>query len=195
MDITTNIVIGVISGILSTATIYFAAVIFNASVLPWLRGLIYKGVNVTGTWYCHDRTMTQEITLNLVQNAHAITGSASFIGDTGEHLRRHPEYETLRTFSVTGEIQDRFIYLTLRNSDAQRLGVNTYLLEVKGDGRRLDGVFTFYSVSHSHISHSYQTLYKDKALAESNAKAREGQPDKEAAKRISKTKSAPVAVG
>lgn len=46
---------------------------------------------------------------------------------------------------MTGEIQDRFVRLDISHRDRDRLGFGAFVFEVKGDGRRMDGVQATYN--------------------------------------------------
>lgn len=50
-----NIIIGVISGILTTVIIYFIVTFFKKVFLPWYLGLTYRGIDVNGKWSTTNR--------------------------------------------------------------------------------------------------------------------------------------------
>lgn len=166
MSVSDTILWGVISGVLSSAFIFLLVKLLSALLVPWFRSVIYHGVDISGAWHYLNFDMAQEIVLELKQHAHSISGTASFIAADQDEESGTRIYETLRSFKVSGFVQDRFIYLTLRHSDPRRLGINSYLLEVKGDGRRLEGVFSFYSIKGDQIDYAKHSLYRERALAE-----------------------------
>ena len=45
-----TIVLGIVSGIITSAVIYLFVLIFNHIVLPWYRAFVYRGVGIDGTW-------------------------------------------------------------------------------------------------------------------------------------------------
>ncbi|MBS4149291.1 hypothetical protein D7U70_05160 [Pseudomonas balearica] len=106
--------------------------------------------------------MAQEITFDLKQSANVIAGTAQF---HTKSRKPNSSYEDIRTFSIEGRIEDRFVSLFLKHTDRQRLGINNYLLEVVGDGRHLKGVFCFYGLNNHTITSSQQNLWRDKASA------------------------------
>lgn len=157
--------LSVLAGVISAAVVFLMGVIINKVLIPWYQTISYDGVRVGGEWHCIDPTMAQEIVLFLKQRAGSLIGTATFIWDheEGEQVRT---YEIVRAFNVRGVIKDRFVQLTLTNSNVDRFGVNCYLLEVCGDGRMMEGVFSFYGITHGGITYSRQSLYRDRQLAE-----------------------------
>ncbi|MEA1080263.1 hypothetical protein [Marinobacter qingdaonensis] len=158
--------IGVVSGVLSSVLILLLATLIRRVFIPWFRSLIYSGVDVSGEWHCIDPFMAQEITINLNQDADSVSGTATFTWN-----RDYPDesilddFEAVRTFNVSGKIRDRFLQVMLTHVDRKRIGVNSYLLEVCGDGRTMKGLFTFYSVRSHELDYIYHTLYRDRKTA------------------------------
>ncbi|MEZ0315267.1 MAG: hypothetical protein ACAH10_00105 [Methylophilaceae bacterium] len=169
-DISNNIAIGIISGVITTFFIYLFVKIFQRVIEPWYRQLLYKGIDLSGSWYSMDVTMSQEIVFELDQKASSISGIATFINKYGGDHR----LEDVRTFSISGFIQDRFLHLVLRHKNSNRLGIVNYLLECVGDGRQLRGTMGFYSVKSCMVDSSQQTLWREKSQAESIYKAQMG---------------------
>ncbi|NLC61702.1 MAG: hypothetical protein GX761_10545 [Gammaproteobacteria bacterium] len=158
---------GVFSGILTALAIAVLVEVFRKIVLPWYQAVTYSGINLSGSWHAVDPTMAQRIELVLHQNAKSLKGHAVFTYRPDEDGYPSPVgYEPVRTFDLTGITQDRFVALTLRHRDLRRLGINCYLLEVIGDGRKMAGVFSFYSIREDEISESYQVLYRDRTEAD-----------------------------
>ncbi|MCQ4281184.1 hypothetical protein NA643_19070 [Pseudomonas stutzeri] len=157
-----NVFTGVFSGIVTTIILYFCALFTQKVVGPWITKLRYSGVDLSGKWYCADCTMAQEITFDLTQSANVIHGKAQF---HTKSRKPNASYEDIRSFSIEGRIEDRFVSLFLKHEDRQRLGINNYLLEVVGDGRHLKGVFCFYGLKNHTIMSSQQNLWRDKASA------------------------------
>ncbi len=158
MSITESIVIGIISGILTSIAILIGSRIFNRIVLPWYQSLIYSGILVEGQWYTGSvPNSTQEAKLELDQYAHRIKGIATYTdGSTVNSFS-----EKVRTFKVSGTLKDRFVLLTLEHTDRKRIGVTAYLLEVVGDGRIMKGGRVFYNVSGDEIKYSEITFKRD----------------------------------
>ena len=140
-------ILGIVSGIFTSAILFVLSKVFSQVLLPWYRNLIYTGTDISGEWYCYGRDLFQNAKFELIQQASILCGRATYIHSDDEDL----EIEKIRTFSVTGIIDERFVQLTLKHVDRSRLGLISYLLEVQGDGRRLVGAGCFYQVNDSEI--------------------------------------------
>ncbi|NIK51929.1 hypothetical protein [Xanthomonas arboricola] len=164
--VTQSIVVGVVSGVLTSIGIAVFLLFVKKVFIPWYQSITYSGINLSGTWYAVDPTMAQRIEITLKQTAKHIKGHAVFTHIPDEEDDDNPfSYEPTRTFNLTGLTQDRFVALTLRHTDINRLGINCYLLEVIGDGRRMSGHFSFYSINTNQIGESYHLLYRDRSEA------------------------------
>lgn len=147
-SIQSTIVLSVVSGIITSSLIFILISLFKGMVIPWYQKVIYQGVNISGAWCGKIEGGHQLITLNLKQSANKIDGTANF----ASNITQNAHWEPLRVFNIKGTIQDRFISISGNHCDQQRLGVNSFLLEVIGDGRKISGVFTYYSVGISEIT-------------------------------------------
>ncbi len=163
MDYALNINIGIISGIATSAILYTLLLLIKNVLNPWLKKLLYHGIDLSGRWYCSDYRMAQEVTIDLSQSANKITGTATFIS---KNRPSSHQFEDIRSFSVSGNVKDRFINLTLNNIDSKRLGITNYLLEAVGDGRCLEGVLSFYGLHQKKVIANQQKLWRDKAQAD-----------------------------
>lgn len=65
----------------------------------------------------------------------------------------------LKSYKLKGELKDRFLTLTGRNTDNKSLGVNAILLEVIGDGKTMKGFSSRYSITSKEIK-SHQIQWK-----------------------------------
>ena len=65
-----TIAFGVVSGLISGYAIFLLAALFKRVVLPWYRSVIYKGLNISGTWQLHsDDYQRRDITFQINQRA------------------------------------------------------------------------------------------------------------------------------
>lgn len=143
-----SIVLGIVTGIITSGVLVLLSRIFSHIVLPWYQNILYSGIRVDGAWSSSDKGWAQTLELQLHQVANKITGTATLISEkqNGTH-----KYEGVRMFSVSGIIKDRFVELSFRHESLRRLGACNTLLEVVGDGRRMKGAFAFYSVVSNRI--------------------------------------------
>lgn len=147
MSILESLLYGVFAGVITSALLFIVSKIFSALVIPWYQNIVYRGIRTDGAWTARAGDMNQSLHLLLHQAASRISGSATLVSDSP---RSEDKYEAVRSFTVVGAIRDRFVELSLRHDSQQRLGACCLLLEVVGDGRTMNGVFSFYSV----VSHS-----------------------------------------
>ncbi len=142
MNSSQTVILGVVSGVITSGLLYLAVIIFKRVILPWYQNLIYSGTEIAGEWYCYARDLAQNAKFELTQHANQLKGQAIYVhADEGD-----VEIEKLRTFTVTGIIEERFVQLNLKHVDKTRIGLVSYLLEVKGDGRRMSGAGCYYEV-------------------------------------------------
>jgi len=142
MNTSQTVILGVVSGVITSGLLYLAVAIFKRVILPWYQNLIYSGTEIAGEWYCYARDLAQNAKFELTQHANLLKGQAVYVhADEGD-----VEIEKLRTFTVAGIIEERFVQLNLKHVDKTRIGLVSYLLEVKGDGRRMSGAGCYYEV-------------------------------------------------
>lgn len=149
MNIPETIVIGVVSGIITSALIYLLILIFNHIVLPWYRGFIYCGVDIEGKWeeaLDFNNGNTQISTYELIQKANDVSGKVTIVKSTNGQITK------TEMFSLKGLVKDRFFTATQTPIDKKRLGITTILLEVIGDGRKMQGSTTWYDSRAANIT-------------------------------------------
>ena len=64
MESTESLVIGIISGILTSILLLLAANFINKILIPWYQTLIYRGVNISGTWIARFETVNNRFIEN-----------------------------------------------------------------------------------------------------------------------------------
>ncbi|MBI5186886.1 MAG: hypothetical protein HZA01_14335 [Nitrospinae bacterium] len=144
-----SLVIGVISGIITAAVIHLLLVLFDKVLLPWYRQLVYRGVDVQGKWeesLDFGNGNTQITTIELLQKAHAITGSATIVKSTNGEITK------TEIMSLKGAIKDRLFNGTIIPVDKKRVGVITALLEIIGDGSKMRGSVSWYDAAAARIT-------------------------------------------
>lgn len=143
-----TIILGVVSGILASSVLLICSSILKKIVLPWFRDQVYDDQYVDGVWICdtlHQSGNSMEAILDISQKAHLIKGHMTLNKKNG-----NSEIE-IKKYILKGEIRDRFLIVHGRNQDRNSLGVHSELLEVIGDGKKMKGTKTWYSVSEQKI--------------------------------------------
>ncbi len=144
-----TIILGIISGVITSAVIYLLVIIFNNIVLPWYRALIYCGVSIDGTWkeeLDFENGNTQVSTAELTQKANAISGNVTIVKSSNGQIT-----ETT-IMSLNGIVKDRLFNAKLIPVDKKRVGIITVLAEVVGDGSRMLGQSTWYDAGSAKIT-------------------------------------------
>lgn len=165
-SVSLNIVIGIVTGLLTASCLLIIKSLFLNSFLPWYRHIMFKGLDLRGSWHSADRS--QKILLELNQSCDKLSGKATVHlskDDFNESLRDELHIDDIRTFDVQGEASERFVSIRLKHTDRTRIGLVTYLLQVDGDGTRLSGQGCWYSPLASKISSGNQVFYRDEARA------------------------------
>lgn len=109
---------------------------------------------------CGSEQFSQDIVWDISQNAHRLTGRATVIAR--EEIRELTE--TIKVFDFQGEISNRLVSLAFQHSNRTRIGLVTALLEVKGEGRKMEGYYTFYSATASNILSGKCTAYRGESM-------------------------------
>lgn len=166
-----TIILSVISGIATTMIIYTIVTTLKKIVIPWYQNVTYKGINISERWFCLPLNYNQEIQLEIKQHASNLSGNAILITkksneDDDNEYRTITHYEDLRNFILSGQINDRFVQIVLQYNDNQRIGLCNLLLEVRGDGRTMRGVHSFYNVASYTINSVDVIFFRSKEQAE-----------------------------
>ena len=147
---------GVLSGVVASLIILFSASVVRGILLPWYRQFIYKGIDISGCWKAQRPTEpppVRALTLELVQHAHSITGTA-IITATPQDV------STPRSFKLIGSLRDRFLEFRMQHVDKKQLGVVVGLFEVIGDGNTMNGVMVGYNIGTREINPSATILIR-----------------------------------
>lgn len=148
MEITTIIVLGVVSGTLTTAFLYVLSRFFTEVLLPWYQRVKYQGVDLHGTWtgkVIDSDEIVFPFRLILDQNAHQLTGTATLDKSTAM------DGDSSTTYSLSGNVWEGYITLNYKSLDRTRLSFATSLLRVVRGGRKLEGYFVFRDMKHDEI--------------------------------------------
>jgi hypothetical protein len=150
-----GIIVGVVSGVLTSALLFIAAKLFENTIMPAIRRVIYRGVDISGSWYWENR-FGSAAKMEIKQYADRLNGTYTYV---------NPTTSVIKTYEIKGGIQDRFVQLSLRSNDQQKLGVLSYVFEVVGDGCELRGCSSFYSTNSHEIASEQESFFRDAAIA------------------------------
>lgn len=147
-SLSSNIIIGIVTGVLTTALLYLISRVFIDWVIPWYRSIKYSGIDISGVWETEQEfELSREYSLlNLIQKAEKLDGLWTI--SITENESSHNE---IKTYKVEGIIEDRFAILTAKNTDRRQIGISTILVEATGNGYELVGCEVYYSVDNKTI--------------------------------------------
>jgi hypothetical protein len=139
-----NIFLGVISGVITAMLFYVGSRFVEHTIKPWAKQVRYDGVDIEGVWIDRDSdavtSTTSETTLTLDQSARDVRGTYS--------LRfRSPSNSFDLHMTVSGELWEGYVSLTMRPVDRTVTSVSTALFKVDGGGVSLRGVMAFRNVN------------------------------------------------
>lgn len=148
-----SVLIGIFSGLLTTILMWIVVTVFNAKVTPWLRRLVYDGVNVVGDWSCIVYADEQHEVINDSEHAYSECTyvlsinyqagsviSGSFSQDykcSSSNLHRHGQYK------VKGDMRDGICVISLLPFNASKSACGTLLVTVEEGGNVFKGIHTY----------------------------------------------------
>ena len=99
--------------------------------------------SIEGSWevrFDEEDPHRRDITLELRQKGDRIWG-------TSRHVKKSDDIpgDTIRTYAQKGQIYNKFVHLNGKSPTPQRLLINSFLLEVVGDGQAMKGGVLAYS--------------------------------------------------
>lgn len=139
-----TITLGIVSGIFTTVVLYLIGKLFTKVILPWYQDVIYKGVDVKGSWIAEieqDEGWKAKMELNIRQNAHLLKGDTTII--QGRNLDNPTEVTNM---SMNGEVWEGYMTLNMQSKDRSRLSYQTSLLQVLNGGQTLKGYIAYRSI-------------------------------------------------
>ena len=149
MTTSESIIIGVVSGLLSSFLLFLLGKFIRTVLIPWYQNLIYNGTNIEGNWVSTAVFPTgtqQDSTVIIKQNATKITATVTAIkSKNGQNIQ-------IKTFALNGFIKERFVHLHGQNIDNKQIGILSMLWEVTAEGNRLEGVDCWYDVGSCKIT-------------------------------------------
>lgn len=146
-------VIGIVTGILTTAILFTMKVFWTAKVTPFLASIRYQGVEINGQWSGYEEITEKDVaegkqegpplklehSLFLNQNAHNLTGSLLF-------KFKNPNKEFALDFNVTGYMWEGYVTLNFTPKDRRITSYATALLKLHAGGQTLVGNWLFRDV-------------------------------------------------
>lgn len=137
MNYTENVLLGVLSGVLTSGLLFGLGTFFVKVLSPWLRSIRYQGVDVSGTYTAElvndPGEPNSHITLTLIQSAYELSG-------TFHMLHKKPANAFELTFEVRGRLWDNYLSLSMVPVDRKVTSIANGLFRFIGGGVGLQGV-------------------------------------------------------
>ncbi|WP_044891761.1 hypothetical protein [Opitutus terrae] len=159
-QLTLNLALGIVSGVLTAALLYFAAVFFRKVIIPWYLELVYRGVDLSGKWTNKielPEGLTQTLIGNIRQSAHRLSGEITL------SKNRNGEEPRLVHLVAQGEVRDRLVTLRITSKEPKRISLCVILLEVFGSGDKMRGFSAWYDTGPGEIAGTEVEWNREKA--------------------------------
>jgi len=137
-----SFIAGIVSGLVVVFAVFLGDRFFRRVVEPKYAELTRSSIIVAGSWKAefikdpHHR----DVNLSLIQHGDKLTGRS-----THSKTDKSRDGDEIKTYNLTGKITDRFVLLTGTIDDKQRIGLNSFLFEIYGDGQSMSGRLLSYS--------------------------------------------------
>ncbi|MBP7487504.1 MAG: hypothetical protein KA789_08770 [Parabacteroides sp.] len=147
MENLSNLMIGIISGIVSTVIIWSVILFYNKIIKTAIKELLYKGIDLEGEWHAdifHEKEVEvdgkkkkvkeklKEFNLTVKQSAYQLKGDLIIKNIDGEK-------EYFSFYNYTGFIKDNYIILTYLPKSKKCIGLGSIILIVKEGGKCIKG--------------------------------------------------------
>jgi|APSaa5957512622_1039677.scaffolds.fasta_scaffold148690_1 hypothetical protein len=131
-----TIIIGVISGIFTSAFIFLCINIFNKILIPWYGTVIYSGIDLSGSWeeVAEYGNATDTSRLELIQKERIVLGTKAIV----KTYKDNRETET-KMLSIEGQFIDGHLLLITKSTNRKIQSLSTYLLKIGKGGSVLIG--------------------------------------------------------
>jgi len=142
MNIDQNILMGVVTGVLTAVLLFLVKEFWSKTLIPLYQKVKYQGADVSGSWFAEfpsDDGSVSKFSLTLNQNAHNITGSMHFVFTSSE------KNYTI-DYNLSGEYWEGYLQLNCRSKDRKRYSHASSFLKLINGGTGLLGSFSFRNV-------------------------------------------------
>jgi hypothetical protein len=159
MELGLSIFLGVISGVITSLVVwFFYKIIYLKVYLPWQQERVYDGPNMEGGWsggfilkqiheserpgQRHEFEAHIDMEINITnQQGHSITGF--FHARSYQKISGEEKDSYTNDYMIQGNVIGNYILLTYNPASKKRMGLGSFVLEIKDGGKRLEGGSTF----------------------------------------------------
>jgi len=145
MDITSELIIGAVGGLIATGIVGIIVLIFNKIVWPKINELTYRGIDISGDWVCKEfietkrndqtkKVKRREYYLSLNQSGHKLNGEITI-----KNIHPSTGIEDFSYFKILGIIKNNFVQIDVEAKSKKSIGLGTFLFKLRGGGDSLQG--------------------------------------------------------
>lgn len=154
--------ISVLASLISVALVGVIGFLYQKEIYEHVQYSIKKTqLNIQGEWLAEGEAQPTDggekysyrDQTTLKQKGRNITGESLYTTTTNGN-------EEIKKFSLKGFIKNDVVVGTYENVDSESMGVGSFTLVVKSDGKKLDGVYQIYNVFDREIQEWKYTLNK-----------------------------------
>ena len=141
IGVSREVIVGVVTGILTTGLLSLIGAIFSEIILPWYHENAYKGLDLSGKWHIQlgDSGVNSnhlEMTADLRQITDRVSGSLVVVA---KNSSQRP-----LTYTLSGSRREQFLAVTIEKVGRKQYGIGTSLVQVASVGDRLTGYLCAY---------------------------------------------------
>lgn len=150
MEIVETVILGVVSGIATTFTLFLASKFVTLWLIPQYQEWRYQGADISGTWIADIKEetgipMRAKYSLNLIQHAHTLKGTL--------HFEFESEQNTFSTdFEASGEYWEGYFSIMFKSIDRKRFSRASMIMKLTNGGTSMQGHFSFRNVNVDNVS-------------------------------------------
>ncbi len=148
MDISLSIIVGVISGIVTSFFIWILIKVLENFAIPWYQSIVYRGIKIDGEWNGFYKDLLSEklvskgktkphSRISLRQKGHKVVGEQII----NVQPRGTNDQKQMRL--VNGLFRDNNLLISFDVKDKTRFGMGNYLMKLVEDGQKFEGKSTY----------------------------------------------------
>ncbi|MGG6325590.1 hypothetical protein ACQ5UC_18220 [Vibrio cholerae] len=145
MEVTETIVLGVISGVLTTGLLWVTAALVRNTLNPLIKKMLYRGADVSGVWAIKQQNPRPDghsdvsYTLAINQSAEKVKGT--FQIDYGSS-----DKSFVTVYGVTGEYWEGYFTFIFRSKNKKEYSQGVMLMKAIHGGQAMEGSICFRDV-------------------------------------------------
>ena len=154
MDLESNIMVGIISGLTVSFVVMVLGKLWKNVIEPWYEERVYKDLHIEGKWYSlYPNTMDfRQETINLKRHGHTVYGTMMCtIGpDDGEE------------YKLSGSFRNMLLPLTYESTDKKKTDRGSITLRSAFNGDRMVGKIALYETRFDEIETGMVLWFRSK---------------------------------